>query len=149
MFNARSGIAVVIVFTCLALLSVACAPQKPIISPVPTTTSAINITEKETTYGEITQRKAFNQCNSTSSLKAEVHFSESSAQEAQQELVLKAGVSGEAGISALAKLKIEGALEQHFSFSQTDIAEHQESVTLEVPPNTYQEYTLTWRETRR
>jgi hypothetical protein len=148
MFHARSSISIIIL-TGLIFLATACTSSSSSVSPLPTAALAINITENETTYGEITQHKAFNQCNATGPLKAEVYFSESSAQDAQQELVLKAGATGEVGLSALAKLKVEGALEQHFGFRDGTSAEHQESVTLEVPPHKNQAYTLTWREARR
>ncbi|HSD84967.1 MAG TPA: hypothetical protein VLG46_13960, partial [Anaerolineae bacterium] len=149
MFNARSGLSIVIVLTGLLLSATACTSPNSSVSPPPTADPAINITEAETTYGAITQQKTFNQCSAAGPLKAEVHFSESSAQGAQQQLVLKVGASAEVGLSALAKVKIEGALEQHFAFTYMNTAEHQESVTLEVPAHKNQAYIITWREARR
>ena len=119
------------------------------ITPVPSGVDVMKITETDTVNGEITQIKTFNQCDSASPFKAQVQFSSSSSQSTQQELVLKGSVTGEAGISALAKVKIEGAIEQHFASSSTSGQDHQETVALEVPAHSQQEYTIVWRETRR
>ena len=142
----------VIILSGLLLLAPACGPEpRPIsqITPVPPGVEVVNIMEAETVNSEITQRKTFNQCDSASPFRAQIQFSESSSQANQQELVLKASAAAEAGISQLAKLKLEGAIEQHFASSSASGQGHQEGVVIEVPPRTQQEYTIIWREIRR
>lgn len=145
-------VTIITILSSLLLLASACgAEPKPIsqVTPIPEGVEVVSITEAETATSEITQRKAFNQCDSASPFKAQIQFSDSSSQANQQALVLKVGAGGEVGISQVAKLKLEGALEQHFSSSITRGQAHQEAVVIEVPPYTQQEYTIVWRETRR
>lgn len=136
----------------LLILSSACGGEpspEPQITPLPSGVHILNINEVDTVTSEITQKKIFNQCDSASPFRAQVEFSDSSGQASQQQLVLKGGASGEVGISAAAKIELETAIEQHFASSVSSNQEHQESVTIEVPPYIQQEYTIVWRETKR
>ena len=94
-------------------------------------------------------KKQYDQCDSASPLKTEIQFSESSSEAKQKELVLSAGASSEIGTSAVAKVEPEGSVEQRFSSVNTTSKDYQEVLSIEAPPRTHQEYTITWRETRR
>ncbi len=136
----------------LLLFVSACGPKvNPLsgVTSIPEGVEVVGVTEAETLSSEITQHKVFNQCNSASSFEAQIQFSDSSSQGNQRILVLKAGAGGEADVPAVAKVKLEGAIEQHFASSISTGEGHQEAVTIEVPPHTQQEYTIVWRETRR
>lgn len=135
----------------LAFIS-SCSPQPTLISqitPVPSGVSITSVTEANTVTSEITQHKSFNQCDSASPFKAQIQFGDTSGQTSQQELVIKGTISGEAGLSEIAKLTLEGAIEQHFASSSSRSQGHQEGVAIEVPPHIQQEYTIVWRDTRR
>jgi hypothetical protein len=121
-------------------------------TPIPVGVQVTNIIEENTLTSEIIQQKIFDQCDAASSFKAQVEFNQSSSQGEQKELVVKAVASGETGTGDLlpgVKVKIEGAVEQHFASSKTTGQGHQESVGIEVPPRTLQKYTIIWQETRR
>jgi hypothetical protein len=136
----------------LLMLTTACTPRPESISQVtspPANVTVTNISEGEAISSEITQHKTFNQCDSASSFSAEIRFGDSSSQGSQQALVLKGVIGGEIGVSQLAKIALEGAIEQHFSSSLARGQEHQESVIIEIPNRTQQEYTIVWRESRR
>lgn len=140
-----------LIFCCMIisiLVLSACSPS----TPAPLTSNEIeitNITEGKLVTGEITQVKSFNQCNSGSPFKAQVQFSDSSGQTAQKALTLSGGAGGEAGLSAVAKVQLQGAVEAHFSTTNTSSQGHQEEASFEVPAYTHQEYTIIWRESRR
>jgi hypothetical protein len=134
------------------LLTTRCGPQPEPMSqstPVPSGVEVVNILEKDTVTNEITQHKIFNQCDSASPFKAQIQFSQANSQKGEQELVLGAGIGGEVGVSEIAEVTIEGKLEQHFRESAIKQRGHEESVAIEVPPRTQQEYTIVWRESRR
>jgi len=148
----RLRISATIVLVNVLLLTTHCGKQPESISqstPVPSGVEVINITDEETVTSEITQHKTFNQCDSASPFKARIQFSQSSGQETQRELILGASLGGEAGVSELAKVTIEGKIEQHFAASRSSQQGHEESVEIEVPSRTQQEYTIVWRESRR
>jgi hypothetical protein len=141
-----------IILGSVLLVATRCGPQPEPMSqstPIPSGLEVVNISEENTVTNEITQYKTFNQCDSASPFKAQIQFSQSGSQEAQQELVLGAGAGGEVGISEIAKVAIEGKVEQHFRGSTIKQQGHEESVAIEVPPRTQQEYTIVWRESRR
>lgn len=146
--NTRRSIFTSMALTMLLITVVACSPS-PAAPAASNTIEITNITEGSLVTGEIIQTKAFDQCDSGSAFKAQVQFSESSGQSTQKELVLSGGVGGELGVSAVAKVQLQGAVEQHFSSSTTSGQGHQESVDIEVPAHTQQEYTIVWRESRR
>lgn len=141
----------VLVSLCIALLS--CTPEaSPSLSrstPVPAGVEVIGIDEGEVVTARIVQKKVFDQCQSASVLNAQIRFSQSSGQESQEDLILKASGAGEVGLSPVAKVKVGSAIEARFSNSRTSNQAHNEAVTIEVPPNTRQEYTIVWQETRR
>lgn len=133
------------VFLFLVLL-VACAPA----TPASTTQVVVTkITESDLVEGQITQTKAFNQCDSANPIKLEIQFGDNVSETSQQELVLGGKIAGGADIPTIAKLEIEGSLEQHFASSKSSGSNHQESVGIEIPAFTRQEYTIVWKETRR
>jgi hypothetical protein len=136
------------IFMTFILMLAACAPAAPA-TDVSNDFEVTNIVEGDFVTSEITQTKSFNQCNSGSPFKAEVQFSESSGQVVQRELVLSAGMGGELGLSAVAKVQLQGAVEQHYSSTSSSNQGHQEGVNIEVPAHTQQEYTIVWRESRR
>jgi len=131
------------------------AEPTPISQTTPIPEGIVEVTvinENKTVTSEIIQQKTFDQCNSASPFKAQVLFSQSSSQGSQEELVLKATIGGEVSSSGDfapgVKVKIEGAIEKHFASSITSSQGHQESVGIEVPPYTLQEYVIVWQETR-
>jgi|CXWL01.1.fsa_nt_gi hypothetical protein len=107
------------------------------------------ITESNLVTGEIMQSKIFNQCDSANSIKLQIQFGDNVNETNQEELVLGAGITGGADVSGVAKLEIQGSVEKHFSSSTNVGANHQESVDIEIPAYTRQEYTIIWKETRR
>jgi len=135
----------------LTLITSCTTQPEPIaqLTPVPSGVEVINITEEETVASEIIQQKTFNQCDSASPLRAQIKFSQSDNRESQRELVLGGKVSGEVGVSPVAKVTLEGAVEQHFASGISRSQGHEESVAIEVPSHTQQEYTIIWREIRR
>lgn len=129
----------------LILVAGCAAPTEP-----PTTQVEVTkITESNQVTGEISQSKEFNQCDSPNPLKLQIQFGDSTSETSQEELVLEAGVTGSASISVAAKVEIEGSIEKHFSSIRNSGFNHQESVGIEIPARTWQEYTIVWRETRR
>ena len=124
-----------------------CGPSAP--TAVPSGVSVTNITEENTTNREITQQKTFDQCDSGSSFKAEVSFSDSSNQQASKELILGVKAGGGAGVSKIAQITLEGQIEQHFASSSQSGQGHQETVSIDIPARTKQEYKIVWREIRR
>jgi hypothetical protein len=133
----------------LAVLLAACGP-KPTETPIPSASITVtNITEKNTVEGQIIQKKTFNQCDSASSIKATVQFSETSGQTSQKELVLKESGGLQVEFPKLAKLQVEAAVEEHFAVTREEARTTQESISIEVPARTRQEYTIIWKETRR
>ncbi|MCB0081549.1 MAG: hypothetical protein KDE47_11480 [Caldilineaceae bacterium] len=103
---------------------------------------------EEPAYQEISQTKIFDQCNSTSPLKAEIQFSQSDSKESLDELTLSGLVGGTAGLSEIAMIKLEGELRKRFSSISSTERGSKESITIEVPPRTKQSYTIIWGEQR-
>ncbi len=152
MQKSKSKILVVTVLINLLVWAAQCGgTPTPIVesTPIPSGAEVINITEKETVTNKLPQQKTFDQCNSASPFKSQVQFSQSASEQSQQELVLGVTVGGEVGVSEIAKVTLEGAVEQHFATSKTNGQAHGESVAIEVPPYTKQEYNIVWQETRR
>jgi hypothetical protein len=141
----------VIIGLMVFVLLASCATPTPLVPPTtaPQGVQVSAITEIDTAQREITQEKTLNQCGSVSKASAEVKFSDLSSQESSQALVLKGGVKGEITFSPLAKATLEGAIEKQYSTSSIGTFGHDESVAIEVPGHTMQEYTIVWRETRR
>lgn len=137
-----------IIFMLLLMTITACAPKSPT-APSRGDFEVTNISEGELVEGKIVQSKTFDQCDSGSPFKANIQFSESSNQSSQKELVLSGEVGGELGLSQVAKVQIQGAVEEHFSSTTSSGQGHQEGVDIEVPAYTKQEYTIVWRELRR
>lgn len=133
------------VFLFLVLI-VGCTPATP---ASPTQVVVTKITESDLVEGQITQTKTFNQCDSANPIKLEIQFGDNVSETSQQELVLGGKITGGADIPTIAKLEIEGSLEQHFASSKSSGSNHQESVGIEIPAFTRQEYTIVWKETRR
>lgn len=104
------------------------------------------IKEIETVTNELSQTKTFNQCESASPFKSEIRFSQISEQETQNQLVLGGEGGGEIGLSQVAKMTITGKVEQYFLNTQRNEKGHEESIQIEVPPNTHQEYIINWNE---
>jgi hypothetical protein len=141
-----------VIITIVVFFSITgCGPSTgaPSATSKPSEIEIIKITENSSPTSEITQNKIFDQCNSGSSFKSNIQFDNSSSQTSSQDLVLKGGVGGELNISAIAKVTLEGAVEQHFGSSSTNSQGHNESVSIEVPAHTKQQYTIVWRETKR
>lgn len=133
------------VFLFLVLI-VGCTPATPASQ---TQVVVTKITESDLVEGQITQTKTFNQCDSANPIKLEIQFGDNVSETSQQELVLGGKITGGADIPTIAKLEIEGSLEQHFASSKSSGSNHQESVGIEIPAFTRQEYTIVWKETRR
>jgi hypothetical protein len=107
-----------------------------------------NVIENTLDTGDVIQTKFFDQCNSSSTFRSDVQFSDSSSRTNQQQLVLGAEIMGGIGLPSGPKAEITASIEAHFSKTQEQAQAHQESASIEVPPHTQQEYTITWRETR-
>ncbi len=128
------------------VLVVGCGPA----TPAPQVKVEVTkITESNLVTGEIMQSKTFNQCDSANPIRLQIQFGDNVSETTQEELVLGAGITGGADVSGIAKLEIQGSMEKHFSSSTNIGALHQESVDIEIPAHTRQEYTIIWRETRR
>lgn len=144
------------VFIALAYLSitlVACSQKEPEpisqATPIPEGVEVVSIDEGQVVTSEISQQKKFNQCESASSFKAEIRFSQSSEQESQNDLIFKGNVGGEIGLSEIAKVQLGSAIEKRLTNINTSGQAHDESVVIEVPAYTKQEYTIIWQEIRR
>lgn len=129
-------------------LVVGCGPQPPTQTPQ-SEIVVKEIKENDLVTGEIIQIKTFDQCDAAGSLDVQVQFSDTTSESSQEELVLSGGVSGEAGVSSVAKVQLQGSIEKHFASSETIGAGHMESINIQVPAYTRQEYTIVWMETRR
>jgi hypothetical protein len=132
----------------LVIAITACTPQ----APTQVAGGGFQITafhEAQRVEGKIEQSKTFDQCESGSPFRANIKFSDSSSQSSQRELVLSGGVGGELGLSQVAKVQLQGAIEQHFSSETSSGQGHEEGVDIEVPAHTKQEYIILWREFRR
>jgi len=119
-------------------------------TPIPSTTiQVLNITENDIEIGQITQTKSFNQCEADGPISATIQFSESSGQTSQKALTLS-GTSGiQVGLEKVAEIKLEGAVEEHFSVTRDESHGTSESISFQVPARTRQEYTIIWKEIRR
>lgn len=122
-----------------------------IVTALPANVENIQVMENESNVEtQVTQVKVFNQCDSSSSLGATIRSSQINSEELQRELVLKGGLEVEvASLSELVKGKIQGAVEAHFLSGNTRTESRYEEISIEVPPNTQQEYTILWQENRR
>lgn len=141
-----------ILFLSLLPLLFACSPNPPPMSENTQNPPGVEVTrieESKTTHSEITQTKIFDQCESLSPIKAQISFGEMSEKGVQEELVLGANLGGEIGVSSMAKITLEGSIENHFSSTEKRGQTHQEFVSIEVPSKSHQEYSIVWRETRR
>lgn len=106
-------------------------------------------TVQDTVTEEVVQPVAFDQCQSGSPFKANIKFSQSSGQEQQDKVVVTLGAGAEVGLSEVAKAKVQGTLERHLVSIESTSAGREESVEIEVPAHTRQQYTITWRVTKR
>jgi hypothetical protein len=135
-----------ILFLCLAIL-VACQPASP--TPIAgADIQVVRITVNDPVTGQIIQVKTFDQCHANSAFNSEVKFTEGRSETTQKELTLSEGASADAEVPLIAKVKLEAAVEERFSAIKQTFQGHEESVTINVPPHTRQEYTITWKETR-
>jgi len=134
----------------IAILIVTIASCQPAPTQTPTANVQVtNVIENEIVTGEIKQTKSFNQCESSSVFKSDVQFSDSSSRTDQQQLMLGAEISGGVELPSTVKVQITGSIQKHFTETQGQSQGHTESANIEVPAHTQQEYTITWRETRR
>jgi len=101
------------------------------------------------TTNQITQTKVFDQCQSSSPLNAQIAFNEIASTETGQQLVLGGSLGGEVGLSAAAKLTVQGSIQQYYSNKQGQSSGHQESISIEIPPKTKQQYNIIWTEYRQ
>lgn len=142
-----------IALVCLPIILIACSQKEPEpisqVTSVPEGVEITNIDEGQIITSEISQQKVFDQCESSSPFKAEIRFSQSSGQESQNDLVFKGNISGEIGLSEIAKVQLGGAIEKRFTNTSTSGQAHDEGVAIEVPAHTKQEYTIVWQEIRR
>ena len=148
----KPALPVFLFFGAILVLTASCSPMAEPMSqatPVPPEVLVLKITEEETVLSEVTQHQAFDQCGASSAFETEAEFSQSEGREAQQKLVLGGSLGGELGVSAVAKVKLEASLEQHFASLIIHEKGYRASVKIEVPPHTKQEYTLVWNEIRR
>lgn len=130
----------------LALVSTSCQPAP---TQAPTDDVQVtNITANEIITGQMEQIKTFNQCESSSAFKAEVQFSNNSAQTNQQQLVLGVELTGGIELPTGVKAEISGSIQKHFTETNTQGQSHFESASIEVPAYTQQIYTIVWQETR-
>lgn len=146
----RTLICLVLIAVLLTGCKMPAQPEQPEqTASVPDGVQVVEVSEEETVQREIIQKKEFDQCASKSSFKAEITFSDQSSQESSQALVLKGTLGGELGLSQVAKVTLEGAVEKHFGTVEVEIDGREEKVVIDVPGSTRQEYTLVWRESRR
>lgn len=142
-----------VIFKSLSILALvgflsACTPATE--TPVASAAFVVkNIIENDLVIGQIEQKKSFDQCESGSSVSATIQFSETSGQTSQKALTLIGGGGVEVGLDKPAELKLEGAVQEYFSVTKQESHGTQESITIEVPARTRQEYTIIWREIRR
>lgn len=124
-------------------------PQPESQAALPSGVTVSQITELQTVENQLTQLKVFDQCGSTSPFKAEIQFSDSNSQTSQRQMVLTGSGGVEIGLPSTVRATLEGAIEQHIGSSITSDQAHGESVSIEVPARSRQEYQIDWRETRR
>lgn len=118
-------------------------------TPIPQSIEILGIIETEEITSEITQTKTFDQRQSSSSLGAEITFSQTSGQAMERQLVLGVSPGVEVGVSEIAKVELKTKLELHYKEAISDFEGHQETIKVTVPAGYMQEYTIVWRETRR
>lgn len=117
--NARTSLALCIMLLIFSMSVAACGPVSTP-TPVPSKNIEIaNVVENPEVEGQVIQIKVYNQCESASSLKTQIQFSESSTASKQKELVISAGVSGEVAVSAVAKVELQGSVEERFAAINT------------------------------
>jgi hypothetical protein len=132
------------------LFLVACGQQP---SPPPSSDNneiqVINVNTGDIITNDITQIKVFDQCQSSGSVQAQISFNEISSTQTGEQLVLGGSVGGEIGLSVAAKVTIEGSIQKQYSSQQAQSFGRQESINIEVPGNTKQQYTIVWTEYRQ
>ncbi len=146
----KTGRIVEFVFLLVVSTMLISCGQKEVDTPANTQTfEVLSVNEEKTVKSEISQEKTFDQCESASPFKATIRFSQSEYQASHDELVISANISGEAGLSEVAKVQLGTAIEKHFSNTTSSTQGHDESVNIEVPAYTKQKYTIYWQEVKR
>ena len=132
----------------VAAFLVACtsAPETPNLT---TKIEVVNIIENELVVGQIEQKKTFDQCQSSSPLNATIQFSETTGKTSQKSLTLTGSGGMEVGLDKVGELKIEGSVQEYFSVTKEESQGVLQSISIQVPARTRQEYTIIWQETRR
>jgi hypothetical protein len=135
----------------LIVLALALSACEPISSETPTAgqvqVKAIN--EGAISQNQITQVKIFDQCQSASPLTAEISFNETQSSERGEELILGMTTGGKVKLSEFAEAAIEANIQKHFSEKIGQSVGHSESIQIQAPPFTKQEYTIIWTEFRQ
>lgn len=142
------SLSVLIVFT-LILSACGRTALTPTAPPVGDKIQIDSINEGSIHPTQITQQKVFDQCQSASPLQAQISFSEAVSEESEDALMLGAEVGGKAQVSGVAEVEIKGQIQKHFTEKRGNTQEHTESIQIEVPPYTKQEYTIIWTEYRQ
>jgi len=133
----------------LGLLLTACGPA---VGDSPSNTEEIqvvSINEGAINTKEFTQTKVFDQCQSSSPLRAGISFNEIIIKEAGEELIIGGSLGGEVGFPQAAKITLQGSIQKHYSEKSGQSLGHQESIDIEVPANTKQQYNIIWVEYRQ
>jgi len=135
----------------LIVLALALSACEPISSETPTAgqVQVKAITEGAISQNQITQVKVFDQCQSASPLMAEISFNETQSSERGEELILGMTTGGKVKLSEFAEAAIEANIQKHFSEKIGQSAGHSESIQIQAPPFTKQEYTIIWTEFRQ
>lgn len=136
-----------IFLTFYLVILAACQPTPPT-SIAQQNIQVTGITQNDILMGQIIQVKTFDRCNAAGAFSAEVKFSEGVSETTQRSLALTVGGSAEAQIPATAKVQLEAAVEERFSYTKQNNKTQEESVRIEVPAYTRQEYTIIWKERR-
>jgi len=146
--NAEKSLRLMAVFIMAIIWLAACNSTTP--TPFSATNiQNINITESNTTSGQITQTRLFNQCDAAGPITVTVQFSQNNSQSTQKELIISGG--GDVGVAIpgdIVSAKLQGAITDHFAVVRASGSGYQESVQITIPDHVQQEYTLVWRETR-
>jgi hypothetical protein len=139
-----------VILATLTLIFTSCSQQPPTAAPAPAQEIEIkNINTKDSLVAPIVQTKRYDQCDSDGPLRTQIQFNQGESDTRQDELTLGAKVSGSADISAVAKIELEGSIQQRFASINTTSKGYQEVLQIEIPARTHLEYTLTWKETRQ
>lgn len=128
----------------------ACGTQPPPATTPPSMGVEIqNIEEGEAISLDLKQVKRYDQCDSDSVLKTQIQFSQSDTDAKTKELTLGAKVSGGADISGVAKVQLEGSIQDRFASVNTTSKGYNEVLQIEIPAHTFLEYTIIGRESRQ